>query len=244
MDELMDFFKSFNKAKLVIPLTAVYFFVSFVEIIAESNKDVSLVTMSKPLLMPLMLLMYACASKKYDLLFILATLVVWIANIFLISSVMYMILIGTLLFLVYRILVILMVLRITKFPGFMPMIIGSLPFLFLYLFVCNLTYKELGERFFLFVLQGVFLIFFGGFCLGSYILKSNKSNTYLLISTILFTAAQFITVLKIYYVSYSIFQPLAMLAFVFGQYLLYLYLLMEEKKKRRFKSINAKNPQS
>jgi hypothetical protein len=244
MEELMDFFKSFNKTKLVVPLTAVYFFVAFVEIIAESNKDVPLITMAKPLLMPLLLLMYWCASKKPDFLFVLGIFAAWGANLFLISSTMDMIFIGTVFFLLYRVLIILMVLRITKFPGFLPMVIGSLPFLFLYLFVSNLTYKELGERFFLFVVQGIFLILFGGFCLGSYILKSSKANSYLLVSTILFTAAQFITVLKIFYISYNIFQPLAMLCFIFGQYLLCLYLLIEEKKKRRYKQINSQNPKS
>lgn len=241
MEELMGFFKSFNKTRLVVPITAIYFFVALVEIIAESNNDKLLISLSKPLLMPLMLMLYLSASKKPDILFVLGIIAAWGANLFLISTQMDMIFIGTSLFLVYRVLIILMVLRITKFPGFLPMLIGSLPFLFLYLFVSNLTHKELGERFTLFVVQGILLILFGGFCVGSYILKSSKANSYLLVSTILFTAAQFITVLKIYYVSHTIFQPLAIMAFVFGQYLLSLYLLLEEKKKRRHKQINSQN---
>ncbi len=244
MDELMGFFKSFNKTKLVVPLTAIYFFVAFVEIVAESNKDLPLISMTKPLLMPLLLIMYLCASRKPDVFFTLAIVAAWAANIFLISSAMDMIITGTVMFLIYRILVILMVLRITRFPGTLPMIVGSLPFLFLYIFASTLTYKELGERFPLFILHGIFLVLFGGFCLGAYILKSSKANSYLLASTVLFTAAQFITLLKMFYISFTVFLPLPMIAYVFGQYLLLNYLLLEEKKKRRYKQINSQTTKS
>jgi len=236
MEELQGFFKGLIKAKLVIPLTASYFFMAFIGVIAESNKDMSLILMTKPFLMPLMLMMYVCASKKYNTLFIVSLFAVWIANMFLISEAMEMILTGSICFLIYRIAVILMVLKITKFPGYLPMVIGSLPFLILYLFAAHITYQEPGERFVLFVVQGIFMIFFGGFCLGSYILKSNKTNTLLLISALLFTTAQFLIVLKVFNISHAIFQPLTMLSFVIGQYLLYQYVLMEEKRKRRYKS--------
>ena len=121
------------------------------------------------------------------------------------------------------------------------MIIGSLPFLFIYLFVANISHNEMGYRFYLFVIQGIFMIVFGSLCLGNYILKSNTSNTYLLVSTMLFTVTQFILVLKIFYVNYNIFQPLAMLLYVFGQYLLYLFVILEEKKRKRYHIINKAN---
>lgn len=240
MDELMSFFKGFDKTKLVTPLTVAYFMVGFIEIIAETNKDIPLTTMTKPLLMPLLLLIYISATKKYNMLFILGLLAAWIGNIFLISQEMDMVMIGSVFFLVYRIFITLMAMRIAKFPGTLPMILGALPFLFLYLFVTNMAYDELGPRFVIFVVQGLLVIFFGGFCVGNYILKSSKSNTYLLISTILFTFAQFIIVLKIFYKSHTVLQPLSMLTFIFGQYLLYQFLLLEEKKRRRHKSVSSK----
>jgi len=41
-----------------------------------------------------------------------------------------------------------------------------------------------------------------------------------------------------FYADYNIFQPLAMLMYVFGQYLLYLFVLIEEKKRKRYQIIN------
>ncbi|HMK06662.1 MAG TPA: lysoplasmalogenase family protein [Flavobacterium sp.] len=238
MDQLVSFFKSMLTTKMVRPLTGIYFLVALVEIVAELNTDVSLISITKPLLMPLLIAIYWCSAKKINFLFVLSLLMVWIANLLFISTSMGFIIAATSFFLLYRILVMFIVFRMARFPGFLPLIIGCMPFLFLYIFVANLTYKELGEKFFLFAMQGMVMIVFGGYCLGNYILKSNKSNTYLLISTILFTAAQFILVIKIFYLSVNIFQPLAMLLFVSGQYLLYQYIVLEEKKRRRYKAIN------
>ncbi len=232
----------FKSDKLLKPFIAFYFFIGFVEIVAELFKDYFFITASKPLLMPILIGIYCIGSKKKNLLFIVALAAAWIANIVLISDSVACYTSGILFFLIYRILIIYLVLRSIKFPGYIPMIIGALPFLFIYLFVANLSYNELGYRFFLFVIQGLIMVFFGSLCLANYIIKSNTSNTYLLISTMLFTVIQFVMVIKMYYSDYNIFRPLAMLLYVFAQYLLYLFVVIEEKRKKRYQIINRIEP--
>ncbi|WP_309641603.1 lysoplasmalogenase family protein [Flavobacterium sp.] len=232
---------SFKSDKLLKPFIAFYFFVGFVEIIAELFNDHFFISISKPLLMPMLIAIYWISSKNRNKFFILALLAVWFANLFFISSSMICFTIGTLFFLVYRLLVIYLVLKTVKFPGSIPMIIGALPFLFVYLFVANLSYHDAEYRFYLFIIQGLVMILFGSLCLGSYIVKSNTSNTYLLISTMFFTIIQFVLVIKMFYLNYNIFRPLAMLFFIFGQYLLYLFIIIEEKKKKRYQIINKIN---
>ena len=226
--------------KLIKPFIAFYFFIGFVEIVAELFKDYFFITASKPLLMPILIAIYCICSKTRNLVFIVALGAAWIANTVLVfNSVCYTY--DTFFFLIYRILIIYLVLKSVKFPGYIPMIIGGLPFLFIYLFVANLSYNELGYRFFMFVIQGLFIVFFGSLCLGNYIIKSNTANTYLLISTMLFAVIQFVMVIKMYYENYNIFRPLAMLLYVFAQYLLYLFVIMEEKKKKRYRINTALN---
>ncbi|WP_298223433.1 lysoplasmalogenase family protein [Flavobacterium sp.] len=228
----------FKTSKLLKPFVAFYFFIGFVEIIAELFKDYFFISASKPLLIPILIAIYWLSSKSRNPIFIIALLAVWMANILLISNSMTCFMVGTFFFLIYRILIIYLVLKTIKFPGYIPMVIGALPFLFMYLFVANLSHNELGYRFYMFIIQGMFMIFFGSLCLGNYIIKSNTSNTYLLISTMLFTVIQFVLVIKMFYADYNIFQPLAMLMYVFGQYLLYLFVLIEEKKRKRYQIIN------
>lgn len=229
---------SFKSGKLLKPVIAFYFFIGFVEVIAELFKDNFFLIASKPLLMPILIIIYWLSSKNRNKVFILSLVFVWIANILFISNSVLCFTVGTLFFLVYRCLIIYLVLKTIKFPGYIPMVIGALPFLFIYLFVANLSYNELGYRFFLFIVQGMLMTFFGSLCLGNYIIKSNTSNTYLLISTMLFTVIQFVLVLKMFYADYNIFRPIAMLLYIFAQYLLYLFVLIEEKKRRRYQIIN------
>lgn len=233
-----------KKSRFVKSLVAIYFLIALVEVIAEYYKDIFYISFSKPLLMPVLIGVYYCSSKTINITFILSLVAVWIANIFFITNTMNFIILGSIFFLIYRLLIIYAVFKVVRFPGYLPLIIGSLPFLFVYLFVSNVTYHELGNKFYLFILQGIFMIFFGGFCLGSYIIKSNTSNTYLLLSTMFFTATQFILVIKIFYVNFNIFQSLAMILFVLGQYLLYRFFILEEKKKKRYLIINKMKTQN
>ena len=230
------------KSRVLKPLIAAYFLLAFIEIIAEFKKDQFFISISKPLLMPILLGVYFCSSKNLNRTFMVSLVSVWIANIFFISSAINCIILGSIFFLIYRLLIIYTVFKTKRFPGYVPMIIGALPFLFVYLFVGNMMYHELGNQFYLFILQGVFMILFGGFCLGSYIIKSNTSNTYLLMSTMLFTATQFILAIKVFYVNFNILQPLAMIFFILGQYLLYQFIILEEKKKKRYLIINKIKP--
>ena len=188
--------------------------------------------------MPILICIYWLSSKSKNNIFILGLLSVWVANIFSISNSVNFFVIGTLFFLLYVIFIIYLVLKTVKFPGNIPMIIGSLPFLFIYLFVINISQDEIGYPFYLFIIQGIFMIVLGSLCLGNYILKSNTSNTYLLVSILLFTVTQFILALKMFNVNFIAFEPLVMLLYVFGQYLLYLFVILEEKKRKRFYIIN------
>ena len=114
------------------------------------------------------------------------------------------------------ILIIITVFKVLKFPGYFPLLIGCIPFLFVFLIVVNSTYSVLGNSLYLFIVRRTFVNCFWRLFIGNYILKSNKSNTYLLLCALLFAAAQFIVVMKIVYVSFNIFQPIAMMLFIFG----------------------------
>lgn len=235
---MKEFKLRLSKKKLLKPLTAIYFFIAFVEIIAEYYRDMFYISISKPLLMPIMLGIYFCSSKKPSKYFALSLIALWIANLLFIPNTFQLINIATLFFLAYRILIIYIILRIVKFPGYIPLLLGCLPFLFMYLFVANIAYYEIAGSFTLFIIQGIFMILFGGLCLGNYIARANVQNTYLLISTMLFTAVQFILVIKVFYEYVNIFRPLAMLFFVIAQYLLSNFIVFEEKKKKRYLILN------
>jgi hypothetical protein len=118
-------------------------------------------------------------------------------------------------------------------PSLTPLVLGSIPFIFIYVSVTIFTYDALGDGVYLFLAQGIFTIFLGGFSLGNYIMVSDKSNTLLLISTMFMTFNQFLFLLKAYYPEVKTLQACAMLLFVLGQFLLTKYMLYTEGNKQK-----------
>lgn len=226
------------KKKLIKPFIALYFFFSLIEVLAEYYSDTFYISVSKPFIMPLLILVYYLSSRRFDLYFVASLIAAWLANLLLINQSLTNFILGTTFILIYRLLIMSLVLRKVRFAGYVPFILSCLPFLFIFLFVANVAYSQLAGHFVLYLIQGIFMILFGGFCLSSYIFKPTTSNTFLLISTMFFTATQFMVVIKGFHPSLGRLQAAAMLFFVLAQYLIYKFMIRDEQKRRRYMIIN------
>lgn len=229
---------SWRKNKIAGVLLLAFFVVSFIEIIAEFYEDRLLIWITKPLILPILILYYLKRSKSISPFFILALFASWVANMLFIQSTFQFITLGVCFFLIYRILVIYIIVNKVKMPNSVPLVLGAIPFIFIYASVAVYTYNTLGDSIYLFLIQGVFTIFLGGFSLGNFIMVSNKTNSLLLISTMCMTFNQFLFLLKFYYNDVNILQAFAMVLFVFGQFLLTKYMFHTEKAKQRYEIIN------
>lgn len=229
---------SWKKNKLASTLLLAFFMVSFIEIIAEFNEDKLLIWITKPLILPALILYYLKRSKSINPYFIIALFASWVANLLFIQQTFQFITYGVCFFIIYRILVIYIIVNKVKMPNSVPLILGSIPFIFIYALVTIYTYNTLGESVYLFLIQGIFTIFLGGFSLGNFIMIPNKTNSMLLISTMCMTFNQFLFLLKFYYNEVNILQAFAMLLFVFGQFLLTKYMFHTQKTKHRYVIIN------
>ncbi len=233
-----DYFESFKNNVTANLLLLAFFAVSVVEILAEYFENRLIIWMSKPLILPILIIYYLKRSKRVSTFFVVALLASWIANLFFIPNTIEYIFYGVFFFLIYRILIIYIIVNKVKMPNSLPLILGSVPFVFLYIIVTVYTYDALGDNVYLFLIQGVFTIFLGGFSLGNYIMISNKPNSLLLVSTMFMALNQFIFLLKLYYDQVSIFQATAMVLFVLGQFLLTRYMFYTERTKQRVDVIN------
>jgi uncharacterized membrane protein YhhN len=233
-----DYLKRWNNNKIASLLLTAFFIVSLIEITAEYNEDKYLIWLTKPLILPLLIAYYIRRSNQVNLFFLLALFSCWIANLFFIENTWNYLLFGVGFFLVYRILVISIVLKKAKMPSLLPMFIGVIPFIFIYALVTIFTFSTLGDSLYLFLIQGVFTIFLGGLSLGNFMIAPNKTNRVLFMSTTLFALNQFIFLLRFYYEDANLFQAIAMVFFVFGQFLLTKYMFYTEKQKNRYIIVN------
>jgi hypothetical protein len=233
-----DYLENLRNNKVANMLLLAFFTVSIIEVIAEYFEDKLLIWMTKPLILPLLILYYLKRSRKISVFFVVALAFSWIANLLFIQNTIQFIFYGVLFFLIYRILVIYIIVNKVKMPNSFPLILGSIPFIFLYIIVTLYTYSTLGDNVYLFLLQGIFTIFLGGFSLGNYIMASNRQNSLLLISTMFMAFNQFIFLLKYYYNEVNRLQATAMVLFILGQFLLTRYMFHTEKSKHKYDFIN------
>ncbi|MCF6132066.1 lysoplasmalogenase family protein [Flavobacterium wongokense] len=232
-----DYLENLKNNKVASLLLVFFFTVSVIEVLAEYFENKLLIWMTKPLILPILIAYYLRVSKKISPFFIIALLFSWVANLLFIQDSFQYIFYGVFFFLVYRILVIYIIVNKVKMPNSVPLILGCVPFIFLYVIVTLYTYDTLGNNVYLFLLQGGFTIFLGGFSLGNYIMVSNKPNSLLLISTMFMAFNQFIFLLKLYYDDVNVLQATAMILFVLGQFLLTRYMFYTEKSKHKYEVI-------
>ncbi|MEO5775866.1 MAG: lysoplasmalogenase family protein [Flavobacterium sp.] len=233
----MNLDNSLNKYRKNISsvfLLSSFFIISLLEIIAEYNENKILIWITKPFIIPFLLAYYLRLTKQTNNYFILALLCSWVANLLFIENTLAWIVYGSTFFLVYRIIIIHIVMNRVKMPSLVPLIIGSIPFVFIYATICFLSFEAMGDNIYLFLIHGIFTIFLGGLSLGNYIMVLNKSNLFLFLSTMLFALTQFSFVLKVYYENGNVFQAMAMIMFVIGQYLLTKFIFLTEESNNKY----------
>ena len=225
-----------NKEKSVLNsteiqlLSTLYFVIALTEVIAEFYASDFFISVFKPMLIPVLVLIYWKSSTTINNFFITALFFAFLANIFFISKDHNSLLLGAIFFGFYRILVIYIVIKTVEVKSYLPIILGCIPFIAIFTYVTILTMDELGAGLYIYTVQVVFITFLGGFSLANYILQNNKTNYWLLMSTLLFTIIQFTFIIKLYYLSILIFQPLAMILYTFAQYFLYKFIIFSEER--------------
>ena len=227
-----------NRRNISNLLLASFFMVSLLEIIAEYHEDRFLIWITKPFILPFLLAYYLSITKKMNKYFLMAMVCSWIANLLFIEDTFKWIIYASIFFLIYRILIIYIVMKKVKMPSLVPLVIGSVPFIFIYTTICFLSFEAMGDNLYLFLIHGIFTIFLGGLSLGNYIMDLNKSNLVLFLSTMLFALTQFLFVLIVFYQNESIFHAIAMGMFVIGQFLLTKFIFLTENNKSKYDVIN------
>jgi len=208
-----------------------YVLTACVTIFGEYTKDEIVLQFSKPFLIPIIGMMYFSAVKKINRIYILALVFVWLANLFFIFQTEEFIFKGAISYLVSWLIITFLILIKTSFPDKISFGIAIIPFAFVYCCVLQLIHPSIQDSIYLFFLNGVVMTFLGAYSLASYFNNSSKSNTYLLISILLFTFIQFLVSIDLYYISVKLFRPLAMLMYACGQFFLMKTLVSYEHKK-------------
>ncbi len=221
--------RAINIEKLI---SILYFVVAFAEVCAEYFKYKPGIYCLKPLLPIILIGLYWMSSNFKQWILIAASFFSFLTNIFFVTNTPEMLFYGIITFTFHRILVIILVLKITKIKDFIPLIIASIPFLmiFFYLFIETSNIPE--NSFLLLIFQNLLISIYAGIALSCYVMNDNKINSILLISTLLFVMLHLVIFIERYFLSneyISIFRPIAMTFNALAFYSLYKFVITAEK---------------
>ena len=117
------------------------------------------------------------------------------------------------------------------------MLISSLPYICICILVAILIYDATAVEYYLFIIQSILLIFFGGLSLANYFSKYNKLNSQLFASASLLSVAQLLLILESSYSKSGMLKALSTVFLVLGNYIFYKFVLGQDRKQKKYKII-------
>lgn len=217
--------------KTVRWLPQVYFAITGALVFCELFDEKSLVTVLKPMLIPTLMLWYGVTSAKKNLIYFAALTFALVSNVCFLSATPQHLVYGIVAFMVYRILTIVLVVKMLPTIMWLPFVIATVQFLFIFSCLINLTLTPEMPSFYPTIINGLLIASLAGIALSSYVLNDNKANSWLAISTLLFIVLVFLFMIQNYYLANIAFKPMSAFIFAFAHYTFYKFVFESENAK-------------
>ncbi|MFT3795950.1 lysoplasmalogenase family protein [Flavobacterium sp.] len=214
-------------------IAKIYFAIAAILVVSEFFSLKTTILFLKPTLIPTLIVWYVLTSAKKSPLYISALVFALFSNVFFISESQDFLLYGIIAFMVYRILSIIVVVKLVDTILWVPFIIATLPFLFIFSCLINLTMTSDSPSFYPTIINGLLIAGLAGIALSNYVMNDNKANSWLAISTLLFIVLVFLFMIEKYYLSNIAFKPLSAFIFAFAHFTFYKFVLEAEQNGKR-----------
>lgn len=185
------------------------------------------------MLIPSLMVLYFFTSEVKNKLYFLALFFAMLSNIFFLSIEPQYLLYGILAFMFYRILTIVIVLRLINKLPMLPFFIACLPFVFIFSCLINLTMNALGASFYPAIINAILISILSGISLSNYVLDDSRNNSWLAISTLLAIVLVYLFMIQKYYLPNDIFQPISAIIFAAAHYAYYKFVIISERQKAK-----------
>jgi YhhN-like protein len=212
-------------------LTRIYFGLALILIIAEALRNTTVLLIFKPMLIPALMALYFVTSETRNMYYFAALFFAVCSNIFFLSSAQQFLLYGIVAFMFFRILTIVVVLKLIRKLPMLPFVVACIPFIFIFSCLINLTMSTLSTSFYPAIINGILISILSGIALSNYVLDDNRTNSWLAISTLLAVVLVYLFMIQKYYFPNEVFQPISALIFACAHYAFYKFVVISEKQK-------------
>lgn len=210
-------------------LTGILLLVALIEVIAEYFRFLPVIYIFKPLISVVLMTLYWYSSPIKNFLFFLTIATSLITNVLFIPNELKFIFIGLIVFGFHRLINIFYIIKVMKTKDFIPVILASVPFLFIFFYIFFDTDLLTKEVYYIMILHNSLISLLGGIALSHYIMNDSSRSSWLLICVLSFVTLHFIIFIEKFYIQLQIFRPIAMSLNAFAYYAFYKFILIIEK---------------
>lgn len=209
-----------------------YFAIAFFEVIAEIITFKPFLFVLKPLTLIVLMVLYWNSSRQKNLLFIFTIFFLMIVRLYAIETTEKMLFIGMIAYFIHRLLMIYYVNKLIKPVDYFPILIATIPFMFLFFYLLSLTSYITDRSYIGLIIQNILMSLLAGMTLSHYVMNNEKKDVWLLIFGMLSVMQYFIVFIeKFYLLSLSpiSFRPLAVLLTTSVNYTFYKFVIETER---------------
>ncbi len=207
-----------------------YFAIALTLAIAEYSKFTPMLFILKPLLIPSLLLLYWVTSRNKCSWYIIALFFALCSNILLLFPNTDLFLYGIIAFLFYRIATVVTIVSRGDKIVLLPLALATVPFLFIFSYLIYVMVNPNDPNFYPTIINDLIISIFSGLGLSHYVMNDSKQNSWLIISTLLFTFLVILFMVENFYLSNEVFKPLSAVVFALAHYAFYLFVIETENQ--------------
>lgn len=215
-------------------LTGTYFLMVFIEVIAEALLLSPLIIFTRIATPLLLILLYTVNSKHKNPLFFIIITILLVSNILFFFKNSPLFFFGIMAFLLQRIIMVAFIFKLLAKKDYRLILLSTIPFLMIFLYLISITNEIPTIEFSILILQSVLISLMGGLAVSSYLQIDNRSNSWLLISTLLFIGLRFVVFIEKYYlslISLSVFSPIAVILNFCAFFAFYKFVIAAEQNE-------------
>jgi hypothetical protein len=208
-----------------------FLFLSIVTVVLEFFKDKDLLYLVKPLVIPSLVFLYWCSTRRPNPLYIFALVAAWIANLFAHIDLLLPMVVGVLCLMIYKILFVQLLNTSLKTVAFFALAVSAIPFVLFYILLTIITYSTIQKDLLMYITQCIIFVVMGAYALANFFNKSRKSSVYLVIAVVCLIFDHVLS-----FILNGNFEAVGLLFFYAGQYLFCRFLVLDEKRRRHHDS--------
>ncbi|MFV8271107.1 hypothetical protein ACNQGP_14400 [Flavobacterium sp. GT2N3] len=229
-----------NKFLLENGICLLLFSFVMLEVIAELFSFKAILFAFRPVVAILIMYLYWITSKERNSFFFITMLFLLMTIFFILSDSETALIIGLITVLAHRLLVIFFIIKLSKVTDFVPILIGFIPFIFIFSYMLTLSDEISESSYYSLIIQNVLVSILGGIVLSNYFMNETEYTPWLGIFGLLSVALYFTVFVEKCFLSTlppTYFRPLAMILYVTSYYSFYRFIIDTETINAKKKSI-------